>query len=167
MDLDTLQKYLNSFQCSLSRDVEGLLKKKALLFDQTHNARTYLLTDNSTDAILAYFSLSFKEIDVATSVSKTTRKKLDGLNKHTEKIRSFLIGQFGKNFNIPDNPVNASIIFEEICDVLGNVQDDIGGRSIFLECEDNTKIIGLYKKLGFSFLQKENTLVQMYKVFKT
>ena len=125
-----------------------------------------MLINNENGDILAYFALSFKEVDVKPGVSKTTRKKLDGINKHTEKVRSFLIGQMGKNFSLSENTINLSLILKEVYSVLGNVQDNIGGRTIFLECENNRKLISLYENLGFSYLQ-EKDFVQMYKVFNS
>ena len=90
------------------------------------------------------------------------KKKLDGISKDPEKIRVFLLGQIGKNY-LRDNPIKATDIFEEIYNILLEVQKKIGGRAILLECEDNPPLIKLYEKEGFQILQKQN-LVQMYQM---
>ncbi|ATN01569.1 hypothetical protein CRN77_04095 [Proteus vulgaris] len=54
-------KLLGSFSNNLNSDVEKFLTSstKAIRFEQTNNARTYLIL-NDNGEILAYFSLSFK-----------------------------------------------------------------------------------------------------------
>lgn len=140
------------------------MKNKAKLFDLTHNARTYLIFDieNMAQGILAYFSLSFKEISLEDYVSKTQTKKLDGISKNAEKIRVFLLGQIGKN-DFAGNPVNSLVIFEEVYNILIDVQKKIGGRTLLLECENNPKLIEIYEKQGFEILQ-EQSLVQMFRI---
>ncbi|WP_196566874.1 hypothetical protein [Proteus alimentorum] len=69
---------------------------KAIRFEQTSNARTYLILNDSGE-ILAYFSLSFKELTLDNvKISKTKRQQLDGISRKAEKIKVFLIGQIGK-----------------------------------------------------------------------
>lgn len=60
--------------------------------------------------------------------------------------------------------MNLKSIWELILPILSEAQDLIGGRVIILECEDNPKIISLYKNLGFEILQKQE-YIQMYMVF--
>jgi hypothetical protein len=48
---------------------------------------------------------------------------------------------------------------------LFEVQNNIGGRAILLECENNEKLILLYKKHGFEQLEVQGDLIQMYKIF--
>lgn len=85
--------------------MERFLKNKAIGFECTHNARIYLIISQNGH-LLAYFSLSFKEVNVDNEkVSKSVIKKLDGLNKNTKIIRAFLIGQTGKNANVQNNPI--------------------------------------------------------------
>ena len=76
------ERLLASFSCPQNTDVENFLKNKALRFDSTHNSRTYLiLNEENVDwGICAYFSVSFKEIEVR-NLSKSTVKKLDGISK--------------------------------------------------------------------------------------
>lgn len=83
---------------------------KAIRFEQTSNARTYLILNDSGE-ILAYFSLSFKELTLDNvKISKTKRQQLDGISRKAEKIKVFLIGQIGKNTSILDNPISLNFI---------------------------------------------------------
>ena len=144
------ERLLASFSCPQNTDVENFLKNKALRFDSTHNSRTYLiLNEENVDwGICAYFSVSFKEIEVR-NLSKSTIKKLDGISKSAIKIRAFLLGQLAKNAK-PNNPIQLTHILDII-------------YAILLECEDNTKLIQLYEKYGFSVLQTDE-YVQMYQL---
>lgn len=152
--------------------MESFYRDKAVLFDKVHLSRTYLIVDIESKPvnILAYFTLTFKEIDIDNSkgtISKEFIKKLDGLNKNATEVRSFLIGQIGKNYSIENNPVDLSIIMEYIYCVLKEVNARIGGRVILLECQNLQKLITHYEKQGFKCLPKgEDKLVQMVKTIE-
>lgn len=167
LDDAEFERLLTSFSCPQNSDVESFLKNKALRFDLTHNARTYLiLNEDDVDwGICAYFSISFKEIEIQQScISKSTIKKLDGISKSALRIRAFLLGQIAKNSKA-NNPICLHDILEVIYAVLKDVQHTIGGRVLLLECEDNIKLVQLYEKHGFSILQKDD-YVQMYQLFE-
>lgn len=114
--------------------------------------------------IKAYFTLSFKEIILdATNVSKSKAKKLDGISKNAENIRAYLLGQIGKADTCGPE-IRLSALMNYVYQLLAEAQGLVGGRVILLECEDNNKLISLYKNCGFERLQS-NDLVQMYKIF--
>lgn len=109
--------------------------------------------------ILAYFSISFKELILdKAKLSKTKVQQLDGISRKAEKIKAFLIGQLGKNTAIVDNPISLSIILNEIYAVLSEANALIGGRIIILECEDNNRLIQLYKQHGFTLIEIETNI---------
>ena len=91
-------------------------------------------------------------LDKAT-LSKSRVQQLDGISKHAERIRAFLIGQIGKNTAIGNNPVSLKNILDEIYAVINAAKALIGGRIIILECEDNHKLIQLYEKHGFKLIE--------------
>lgn len=169
---DTWEILKNNFSCPRNLDVENFLKVNAERYDNSHNSRTHLIFDknNLSKGILAYFSLSFKEIILSKNVSKSLIRKLDGISKNSQTVRGFLIGQIGKN-DFSGNPINLELIFEEIYTTIYQAQEVVGGRLIFLECENKEKLISLYQANGFEILQeefKENkqlTFVLMYKIF--
>ncbi|WLF83538.1 acetyltransferase [Moraxella sp. ZY210820] len=147
-----VKKLIAEFSSPKNKDVELFLRQKAIDFERTHNARTYLIT-NAKMEIQAYFSLSFKEIMVnADKMSKSEIKKLDGFNKNAKRIRVFLIGQIGKNANLVDNPVNLKDIFAQIFHYLLSAREIIGGRAVILECQPIEKLLNLYHQHGFKQL---------------
>lgn len=103
--------------------------------------------------ILAYFSLSFKEVTLdTTKISKTQIQRLDGFSKNATTVKAYLIGQIGKNSQIENNPIKLEIILNEIYSVIAQAQALIGGRVIILECENNERLITLYQKHGYKLL---------------
>lgn len=115
--------------------------------------------------ILAYFSLSFKEVTLdTTKISKTQIQKLDGFSKRATTVKAYLIGQIGKNSQIPNNPIKLNTILNEIYSVIVQAQALVGGRVIILECEDNERLISLYQEHGYKLLDitDETNLKTMY-----
>lgn len=118
--------------------------------------------------IVAYFSLSFKEITLVDSgLSLSAIKKLDGFSKQAERVKAFLIGQIGKNSAVDDNPINLQLILDEIYTVIDEARALIGGRAIILECEDIATLIQHYERHGFKRIPTIDPLkglVTMYTV---
>lgn len=155
---ESTAKLLSSFECNRNIDVENFLTQpnKAIRFELSDNARTYLILDDDTGAILAYFSVSFKELVLdGIKISKTKVRKLDGISKNAERIRAFLIGQLGKNSAIASNSMSIGFILDEIYAVVSAAKALIGGRIIILECEDCRKLIQLYEEQGFTLIEMD------------
>ncbi|PHM63050.1 hypothetical protein [Xenorhabdus ishibashii] len=84
---------------------------KSIRFEQADVTRTYLILDDN-GLILAYFSLTFKELLVNNfAISKTKIKKLNGISKNANTIKVYLIGQVAKNFSLNENPIGFKDIF--------------------------------------------------------
>lgn len=104
------------------------------------------MDDNGS--ILAYFSVTTKEIVLSEKkVSAKVFRNLGGRKGQDLKVRSYLIGQLGKNFNIPDNPLSLSCILQEIYPIILEAQALVGGRCLILEC--SKELQALYQKEGF------------------
>ncbi|CAM3242658.1 Acetyltransferase, GNAT family [Xenorhabdus nematophila ATCC 19061] len=161
---DKAKEYLLSFSCPLDRDIESFLHLKSIRFEQADAARTYLVLD-SKGLILAYFSLTFKELPTnSLSISKTKIKRLNGISKNATSLKVYLIGQIAKNFSLHENPITINDILFFINITIEKTQELIGGRVTILECQNNSKIISLYEKNGFEKLPtkgEEGSLITM------
>ncbi len=161
---------LSTFSCPLNSDVEDFLLKKAIRFEQSDNARTYLILAEETGLILAYFTISFKEISLTNfQASKNTIKSLDGISKHATKIKAYLIGQIGKNYAIENNSLRLKNIMELIWAVIQQARSLIGGRVVILECQDIERLVTAYQNEGFTVLDNEDPnakLLTLYMVVK-
>lgn len=131
---------------------------KAIRFEETGHSRTYLILDEESSNLLGYFAVTFKELLlIGKDISKSEVKKMDGISKERERISAFLIGQIGKNASIENNPLDLQKILAEVYDVIAAARALIGGRLVFLECENNEKLINHYKKHGFTLIPDETS----------
>lgn len=151
-----------TFSCSRNKDVESFLHHKAILFEGNHASRTYLILSQNGE-LLAYFSLSFKEIQV--KVSNTFLKKNFGRFHKGDRLKVFLIGQIGKNDKLENNPIKLCDVLEEIYSQIKLAQDVIGGKIVILECEDNAKLIQLYEAHQFKLIDTVEDETQLKTMF--
>ncbi|MDE7293355.1 MAG: N-acetyltransferase [Oscillospiraceae bacterium] len=182
---DTLN-ILSDFSCPLNPDIEYFLKKKAVEFEKQSISATHLIFTSykNEKVLIGYYTLSIKSFNVdKSSISKTLRKRISKFATYDPMIKSYilpapLLAQIGKNFT---NDYNKLISGDEL---LGMAIDDIkitqqiiGGKVIYLECEDNDRLIEFYSSNGFvkfaeRSLDKDETqikgqyLVQMLRVLK-
>ncbi|MBQ9526913.1 MAG: hypothetical protein IJR68_04815 [Fretibacterium sp.] len=63
---------------------------------------------------------------------------------------AFLLAQFGKNYGVDGGKrISGAEMMELASDVLINIQRQIGGGIIYLDCEDKAKLISFYGNEGF------------------
>lgn len=94
-------------------------------------------------------------------LSNTLKKRLMGIGHRTEQnsyaIQGFLLGQLGKNYS--DIAIKSKVINGDDLLFLANKKileayRLVGGRIIYLECENNDKLKEFYKRNGFSEIEK-------------
>ncbi len=178
---DELLRLLSEFSCNKNMDVEKFLKEQAVEFTKKNQSVTYLVFTNEDVALAGYFTITIKPITVnADSFSNTMKRKiarvseLDKIN-NTYTLSAYLIAQLGKNFS---NNMRKKIAGEQLLkaamDTIKELQYMAGGMVVFLEADDNKKLIEFYEgKHGFKrFATKEiktgtedaHTLIQFLKV---
>lgn len=165
-----MELLLSSFLCAKNKDVEDFLHKKAVRFEQSDKARTTLIIDENTANIVAYYTLSQKEIKLENSdLSKTEKRKLDGISKESNSVIGYLIGQLAKNDAAENNNIKLKNILDYVYSDIDMVRKRVGGRVVIVECENKESLINLYKKHEFKFLKStpdESGLVSLYTVIK-
>lgn len=68
-----------------------------------------------------------------------------------------LIGQIGKNYKNEYNKlITGDILLKLACDKIKVAQGILGGRFVFLECEDKQKLREFYESNGFVCFGKRN-----------
>lgn len=162
LGVEETEKFLALFRCSRNPDVENFLTQKAIRFEQVSAASTHLILNNKGQ-LLAYYSLSFKEIKI--EASKTLWKKLTGGLSSGNVLKVFLIGQLAKNEQIAENPIHLDSILDEIYQQIYLAKRSVGGRVVVLECEDNHSLISHYQKHGFQLLQTVEDNSQLKTMF--
>lgn len=156
-DVNLVQKELNNFSCLLNRDVECFIKEKAIVFDRQGWSRTHLVYTSYKDefVLVAYFTLANKNFVVKSNanISRTLKKRIAKFGQYNDELKqyvvsSILIGQLGKNdrfgFLLKGDRLLACVFSE-----IRKVQKIIGGRFVYLECEDKIRLIDFYRNNGF------------------
>ena len=112
----------------------------------------------STDDVqlLGYFTLAVKPIIVNDySFSNTARKKISRIgffneSEHTFSLAAYLIAQLGKNYNFGmDKRITGDELLSLAMVQIEKIQYQAGGVVVFLEAEDNKKLISFYERNGF------------------
>ena len=110
---ELVRTYIGMFSCdakqedgtvrSLNPDIERFLNTNAIQFAKMKTAVTYLAIDSDDGALLGYFSLAHKPLEIpADGLSRKLKDKIKRFSTLDEKtntytVSAFLIGQFGKN----------------------------------------------------------------------
>lgn len=123
--------------------------------------------------LLGYFALTNKIADVpVAALSKSYQKKIAKFGVLTPEgsymVPMPLIAQLGKNYN---ESVRESISGTELlsvaCDKVMGIQSELGGRCVYLECEDTEFLASFYYENGFRRFSPNNLepgqLVRMIK----
>lgn len=110
-------------------------------------------------------------------MTNTAQKKIERFAKLDEgtnsyDVSAFLIAQFGKNTAV-NSSVTGNDMMNMAISVLSKVQRQVGGGIVFLECEDNGRLIDFYQNennrfvvYGERFSNKEKvTYKQLLRLF--
>lgn len=159
------KEILKDFKCELNNDVEYFLKERAIEFSKKDISRTFIVMSQYKEkhVIVGYFAISSKDTTIKKcNLSKTKRKKISAYAKYDDTSKGYsltipLIGQLGKNYNNGyDKLISGDILLKLAFDKIKEIQNLIGGRYVFLECEDNEKIKNFYESNGFVCYDKRN-----------
>lgn len=157
---------LSSFSCPKNPDVESYLHSKAVDNQLRDRSRTYLIVRDDDAALLGYFSLSLKELELCNAtISKSQVRRIHGFDRNAQSVPAYLIGQLGKNYSISDNHLNIEIILQEIYGVIEQARHLIGGRTIILECENKSSLVSMYQDQGFKAIEttaEDDQLITMF-----
>ena len=162
---ESTKEILNGYKCGLNEDVEYFLREKSIEFAKQDIAETFLITTSYKDknVIAGYFALANKGISIKKAIlSETKKKKFLKYAKYDSESRSYqmalpLIGQLGKNYYKGyDKLISGDVLLKLACDKVKEAQDILGGRFVFLECEDKECIKKFYESNGFVCFSKRN-----------
>jgi hypothetical protein len=149
---------LLDFSCPQNRDVEYFIHDRAIEFSKRHLSRTYIVTASckKKQELIGYFTLSFKLLYVSKNrLSKSWQRRMAYFGTYDNRLRKYsvpapLIGQLSKNYT---NGLNSMITGDELLKMafekINEVQYMIGGRIVFLECQNNERLLDFYKRNGF------------------
>jgi hypothetical protein len=161
------QKFLSSYSCPPNRDIESFLKERAILFSRSSSARTFIVSSKETDEFVGYFTLAQKSlvIEEFVEISKSLEKKIrwfsdeyrigKGEDNQVVQVASLiLIAHLGKNYtNGADKLITGQQLLSVAFEKITEIQREVGGRFVLVECEDNPNLLSYYASNGFKRLQ--------------
>lgn len=157
---------LDEFECELNKDVENFIREKAIEFLKSGISKTFLVTSSFKDkqVIVGYFALTNKITKIKKStLNSNWRKRLNRFaNKDESDNKNFsvslpLIGQLSKNYKNGYNTlISGDLLLKLACDKVREAQKILGGKLVFLECEDKLVLKSFYESNGFVCFGKRN-----------
>ncbi len=165
-DKASVEEVLSTFKAvdSPSKDdVESFLKHKAFDMENKGQSVTYLVLNDerlkkNEFIIDGYFTLAIKAFEFCDNLSKRGRRRISG--KSDDFVPAFLIGQLAKSISAGHG--FGKVLLSHAIAYINKAIRIVGGRLIYLDCKD--ELVSYYTKNGFSFLQKQGELNQMYLV---
>lgn len=159
---DATKSILSSFSCPLNKDIENFIKYKSIEFSKRTTAKTHLVFWQTEDQkfieLVGYYTITSKVITIDRNVlSNTEAKKLKNQGIYDSVKQEFtvsapLIAQLGKNFTDGNDTLISGTDLLQLA--VNKIQREIGGRFMYLECEDNEKLLTFYKKHNFKIFGK-------------
>lgn len=157
---DFCRRILSQFSCPKNRDVEKfLVHRSAIDFAKQGIAQTFLVyaSYKKEPVLCGYFTFALKYIIVNPhSVSNTTARRLRKFSMPSSGtngslvIMAPLIAQLGKNYA---NGYNKLITGDELLtmalDKIKEAQMILGGKVVYVECEDVDYLKKFYQSNGF------------------
>lgn len=162
---DDAKEILSNFSCPINLDVEKFLHEKAIEFSRRGFSKTHLVFWETEDCknkeLVGYYTIAFKFITIQRS-SVTTReaRKLREHGIFNEKTNEYtvsapLIGQLGKNYMDGNNTlISGDDLLKLAMEKVKKVQREVGGRFVYLECEDKEKLRSFYERNNFKLFGK-------------
>lgn len=178
---DMLQQVFSTFSCRKNADVEKFFLEQSIDFTKKNQSVTYVVLSPEDGQLLGYFTITIKPITVnGARFSNTVKRKIARVSEQDEEsgnysLSAYLIAQLGKNFKEGANEkISGDQLLGLAIEKIKELQYMVGGMVIFLEAENEEKLIHFYEeKNGFKrFDTKEvksgtegaHTLIQFLKV---
>jgi hypothetical protein len=147
-------------------DVEHFLHNKAIQFEKMDLSRTYLVFSSyqKKPYLSGYFAISPRPLVISKKnfqkIATSLQRRLMGVGHKTEQssyeIKGFLLGQLGKNYSEiakKAKSLSGDDLLQLAYQKVQEAHRIVGGRILYLECEDHSKIKDFYIKNGFRELE--------------
>lgn len=174
---NAFESIASSFK-SKNSDVELFFQQKAVQSTKLKTSATYIVYsfENRIFDVLGYFTLATKMLTLKrASLSKTECKEISRFGYFDEdsesyKLPAILIAQLSRNFNTESKSIKGSELMDIALSQVNDILSMTSGKTVFLECEQNKKIIQFYTDNHFlplknTVISKDNKkLTQLYRI---
>lgn len=160
---DKVKFILSDFSCPLNPDIENFLKRSSIQLERQQVSPTYLVFTSyqGKQVLIGYFTLTMKTITIKKgTITKGLAKKIAKFANYDKNIKSYtvpapLIAQLGKNYNSEyDKLISGDELLKIAIEKVKAGQQVLGGKIVYLECEDNARLIDFYTENGFCEFDK-------------
>ena len=156
---DEAKKALSSFSVKRNPDVENFIRKNAVAYEKSNNARTYLVMSEDID-ILGYFSLSLSVVDIPSEISKAMMKKMRGFGRYSaDSVPCYLLGQLAREDNVSHEDLMMRDFIDFAIEYVMVAKQSVGGRFLLIDCIDD--LVDLYERHDFIRINKTGELNQL------
>ncbi|MGN0473841.1 MAG: N-acetyltransferase [Acutalibacteraceae bacterium] len=156
---DRVKDILSSFSCPINKDIEHFLKHSAITMAKQNIAPTHLVFSQYKGKIvlIGYFTITLKTMYVKKkgTISSNLKKRISKFGTFNEVLDRFeipapLIAQLGKNYTDNYNTlITGDELLKMACEKISMVQSIIGGKIVYIECENKPKLVDFYDSNGF------------------
>jgi hypothetical protein len=157
------ENVLNTFNGRGKSEVSDFLHNKSIDYEQRSLSSTYLIY-NDRSQLVGYFTISNKGLIISKEnyekLLKTQQKKLSFNGRKLENgdyiVNSFLLGQLGKNFNkniSEEDKIKGVELLTIAYNHLIEIKNLINVKYLWIECEDNKKLLDFYSNFGFKLIE--------------
>jgi len=155
---DRVKSILSEFSCPLNIDVETFLKQRAVEFAKQGIAATHLVfaSYKQQAVLVGYFTITSKFIIIHKgSTSNALQKKIAKFAQKDTLLKRYsmsvpLIAQLGKNYADNRNQmISGDELLKLACEKVHEIQLNLGGRFVYLECEEKERLLEFYRNNGF------------------
>jgi hypothetical protein len=174
LSVEGVTNILSTFSCSINDDIERFLKEKSIEFSNKGIARTHLVLFDSGSRfeLMGYYTLTNKILSISPEgLSNSTKKRVERfgvIDSHTGlyNVPTPLIAQLGKNFSSELSAhINGDELLQIACDKVVEIQDELGCKLVYIECDNTKSLIDFYSRNNFNIMesgrQGDNELIQM------
>lgn len=153
------KKFFSDFSCPLNLDVEAFLRYRAMEFAKQGISVTHLVmvSYRGKYVLVGCYALAHKvfTINRESLPSQNWKRRLLKFGQYDEELKRYfisspLIGQIGKNY---ENNYNKLISGDELLllaiEKVSEMQMIVGGKTVYLECEDKERLLEFYSRNGF------------------
>ena len=162
IDINEMLKNFRSIKNSGTKnDIEIFLHEKAIKFEKSSISSTYVVFSEDNE-ILGYFTIANRSLVIPKEnfgiLSKTQQKKLGNsaaiLKNGDLMTSSFLLGQLDKNYSDDiENLITGRELLTFAYDLFLKIKELINVKYIWLECQNEPKLISFYQNFGFKMLE--------------
>ena len=143
------ENVLNTFNGRGKSEVSDFLHNKSIDYEQRSLSSTYLIYNDRSISKENYEKLLKKQ-----------QKKLSFNGRKLENgdyiVNSFLLGQLGKNFNkniLEEDKIKGVELLTIAYNLLIEIKNLINVKYLWIECEDNKKLLDFYSNFGFKLIE--------------